>query len=138
MRAVLSQSPDIVLEQETRLVMIVDDSNDIRDMVSYMLGASGYRVIEAVNGEEALRLAQKECPDLILMDLSMPILDGFGATRALRETAEMCKVPIVAISAHDTTDHRAKAVAVGFDEYLAKPLDLNRLINLIRNLLPEA
>jgi two-component system, cell cycle response regulator DivK len=117
------------------LVMIVDDSNDIREMVKFVLDSRGYKVIEAANGQEALKIARAECPDLILMDLNMPVLDGFGATRSIREMTDMCDVPIVAISAHDTVDHRAKAFAVGFNDYLTKPIDFVRLFDLIHRFL---
>lgn len=118
--------------------MVVDDSEDIRLMLRFVLDSRGYRVAEAANGQEALDIARNECPALILMDLSMPVLDGFGAVRCLREIEAMCNVPVVAISAHNTTDHRAKAFAVGFNDYLTKPLDFGHLINLINRLLQPA
>ncbi|HEX8142603.1 MAG TPA: response regulator [Pyrinomonadaceae bacterium] len=124
--------------EKAHLVMIVDDSDDIREMVKFVLDSRGYRVVEAENGQEALKIAQMECPDLILMDLNMPVLDGFGAARGIRELTRMCDVPIVAISSHNTIDHRAKASAVGFNDYLTKPFNFVELINLIRRLLPTA
>lgn len=117
---------------------VVDDSDDIREVVSFVLSGRGYRVVEAENGQAALEMAQKECPDLILMDLSMPVLDGFGAVRGIRQITEMCDVPIVAISAHNTVDHRTKALVVGFNDYLTKPIDLFRLMTLIQSLLSIA
>ena len=125
-------------EQQVPLVLIVDDSEDIREMFRFILGESGYRVVMAVNGQEAISLARTECPDLILMDLSMPVLDGYGAARGIREITKMCDVPIVALSAHDTIDHRAKAFAVGFTDYLTKPVDFINLINLLQRLLRAA
>jgi len=118
--------------------MIVDDSADIREMVKFVLESRGYRVLEAVNGQEALKIAQQECPHLILMDLNMPVLDGFGAVRGIRELTRMCDVPIVAMSAHNTIDHRAKASAVGFNDYLTKPINLAQMIDLIRRFIPAA
>jgi CheY-like chemotaxis protein len=70
------------------------------------------------------------------MDLNMPVLDGFGATRGIRQITEMCDVPIVAISAHNTMDHRAKAFAVGFNDYLTKPINFIQLVDLIHRFLP--
>lgn len=118
--------------------MVVDDCEDIRSMLRFVLDSRGYRVVEAANGQEALELARKECPSLILMDLSMPVLDGFGAVRCMREIEQMCNVPVVAISAHNTSDHRAKAFAVGFNDYLTKPLDFSHLVSLINRLLQPA
>lgn len=117
-------------------MLVVDDSDDIRAMVKFVLESRGYRVLEAVNGQEALKLARKECPQLILMDLNMPVLDGFGAARGIREITRMCDVPIVAISAHNTPDHRAKASAVGFNDYLTKPINFVQMFELIRRFIP--
>jgi CheY-like chemotaxis protein len=132
----VSQSINRLSEQEAPLVMIVDDSDDIREMVKFVLESRGYRVVEAENGQEALKIAQKECPHLILMDLNMPVLDGFGAARGIRALTRMCDVPIVAISAHNTIDHRAKASAVGFNDYLTKPINFVQMIDLIRRFIP--
>ncbi|HEV2914619.1 MAG TPA: response regulator [Pyrinomonadaceae bacterium] len=134
----MSQPAEVLLERAAPLVMVVDDSEDIREMIKFVLGARGYRVVEAENGQEALKLARAECPALILMDLSMPVLDGFGAARGIREITETCAVPIVAISAHNTIDHRAKAFAVGFNDYLTKPLNFSQLLNLVQHFLQPA
>ena len=123
---------------ESPLVMVVDDSDDIREMVKFVLSSQGYRVAEANDGREAVNIARMNCPDLILMDLSMPVLDGFGAARQLRQIEEISDVPIVALSAHNTSDHRAKAFAVGFNDYLTKPVDFMNLMELIRRLLKPA
>jgi CheY-like chemotaxis protein len=135
---VVSQPTNRITEQGSPLVMIVDDSDDIREMVKFALDSHGYRVVEAVNGQEALMIALRHCPDLIIMDLSMPVLDGFGATRGLRKITEMCNVPIVALSAHNTLDHRAKAIAVGFNDFLTKPINFTQLFALIRRFLAPA
>jgi CheY-like chemotaxis protein len=125
-------------EQQSPLVLIVDDSDDVRAMLRFVLLSRGYSVMEATNGQEAIGIARRKCPDLILMDLSMPVLDGFGAVRCLREIAEFCDVPIIAVSAHNTTDHRAKALAVGFNDYITKPIDFGNFVNLIHSLLQPA
>ena len=85
-------------------VMVVEDFEDNRFMMRRLLEMSGYQVLEAVNGEEAVELAKRERPSLILMDLSLPLLDGLAATRRIRQEAELRDVPIVAVSAHDTAD----------------------------------
>lgn len=116
-------------------VIVVDDSADIRDLLRYTLERRGCRVLEAENGREAVELAQRERPNLILMDLNMPVLDGLAATRILRGLAGMCDVPIIAISANGIESHRA-AFAAGCNEYLTKPVDLVRLDQLLNGLLP--
>jgi two-component system cell cycle response regulator DivK len=120
------------------VIMVVDDSEDVRDLLKTALVLRGYRVLEAVNGREAVDIARNHCPDLILMDLSMPVLDGFAATRMIREATEVCNVPIVAFSAHNTSDHHAKAFAVGFNEYLTKPVNFERLESVLHRFLKAA
>src|SRR5918911_2254473 len=94
-----------------RTVMVVEDFEDNRFMMRRLLEMSGYRVVEAVNGEQAVETAARVRPDLILMDLSLPKLDGLAATRRIREQAGLARVPIVAVSAHDTTDFHSDALA---------------------------
>lgn len=134
----MSRLVERVLDEQSPLVLVVDDADDIRAMLRFVLLSRGYRVAEAINGLEALGVARKKCPNLILMDLSMPVLDGFGAVRCLREIAEFCDVPIIAVSAHNTIDHRAKAFAVGFSDYITKPIDFGHFVNLIHRLLQPA
>jgi CheY-like chemotaxis protein len=114
-------------------ILVVDDSADIRHMIRFTLEALGQNVVEAPDGESAVLIAEETSPDLILMDLSMPGLDGFGATSAIRKLPSMAGVPIIAISAHTTPDHRKKALAVGFNDFLAKPLDFFELDNSIKH-----
>ena len=104
-------------------------------MVRRFLEMGGCRVIEAVNGREAIERAQRERPDLILMDLNMPVLDGFTATLRIREDERLGKVPIVAITAYDTPEFRAAANAIGCDDYMAKPVDFGQLMTLLERLL---
>ncbi len=126
-----------MVEQEIGLktVMVVEDFEDNRFMMRRLLEMSGYRVVEAVNGEEAIETARRERPDLILMDLSLPLLDGLAATRRIREHDELKKVPIVAVSAHDTADFHAEALAAGCNEYVTKPIDFDQLESLLNRLI---
>jgi len=128
----------IVINQEpadrTWTVLVVEDFEDNRFMMKRLLEMSGYRVIEAVNGQEAVDLAGSESPDVILMDLSLPVLDGLTATRRIRENAALRKVPIVAVSAHDTADFHADALAAGCNEYMTKPIDFEQLEHLLGRL----
>ena len=120
-----------------KTVLVVEDFEDNRFMMRRLLEISGYRVVEAINGQEAVMLAQTAHPNLILMDLSLPQIDGLAATRRIRQLDDMRHVPIVAISAHDTADFRNDALAAGCNEYLTKPVDFDRLETLLRELLKE-
>jgi two-component system cell cycle response regulator DivK len=91
-------------------IMVVDDSDDIRELFRDVLSSEGYNVIEAKNGQDAVEIARQACPDLTLMDLSMPVLDGSAATRRIREAAEICDVPIVACSAYTSSDHLRQCI----------------------------
>ena len=115
-------------------VMVVEDFEDNRFMMRRLLEMSGYRVVEAVNGQEAVEIALRERPDLILMDLSLPLLDGLAATRRIREQPDLRQVPIVAVSAHDTADFHADALAAGCNEYVTKPIDFDQLDSLLQRL----
>ncbi|MCM3870752.1 MAG: response regulator [Pyrinomonadaceae bacterium] len=115
-------------------VLLVEDTEDNRLMMRRLLELSGYRVSEAVNGVEAVTVAERETPDLILMDLSLPMVDGLAATRQIRQLPDMAKVPIIAVSAHDTADFHAEALAAGCDAYVTKPVDYTELEDLISDL----
>ena len=122
-------------QEQNATILLVEDTEDNRFMMRRLLEMSGYGVVEATNGEEAVRLAQSERPNLILMDLSLPIIDGLAATRAIRKFEGFGKVPIVAVSAHDTSDFQADALAAGCDSYITKPIDYSQLEVLIARLL---
>lgn len=118
-------------------VMVVEDFEDNRFMMRRLLEMSGYRVLEAINGEEAVEVARRERPALILMDLSLPLLDGLAATRRIRQVEELRRIPIVAVSAHDTADFHADALAAGCNDYVTKPIDFDQLEALLSRLLPK-
>lgn len=120
-----------------KTIMVVEDFEDNRFMMRRLLEMSGYRVLEAINGEEAIQIAESEHPDLILMDLSLPLLDGLAATRRIREVDGLRTVPIIAVSAHDTADFHADALAAGCNDYVTKPIDFDQLESLLCRLLPE-
>src|SRR5918911_1333655 len=119
------------------LVMLVEDFQDTRLMMRQMLELSGCRVIEAANGQEAIALSQRGGLDLVLMDLNMPVLDGYNATLRIREYEPTRDVPVVAVTAYDSAESRAAAGAVGCCDYLVKPLDLEHLSTLLGRLLPK-
>jgi CheY-like chemotaxis protein len=115
-------------------VLLVEDTEDNRLMMRRLLELSGYEVFEAINGVEAVQAAESETPNVILMDLSLPIVDGLAATRRIRQLPDLATVPIIAVSAHDTADFHAEALAAGCDAYITKPIDYNELEDLITGL----
>ena len=116
-----------VAKAYTHTIMVVEDYDDTRYFLKRILEKKGYRVLEAVNGQEAVEIAQTEQPDLILMDLDLPILDGIGATQHLRQQDATKRVPIVAVTAYPMSYTRVKAFAKGCNEYLSKPIDFDEL-----------
>ena len=117
-------------------ILLVEDSEDNRLMMKRLLEMSGYDVSEAVNGEQAVQKAKNLHPDLILMDLSLPRIDGLAATRLIRAMPPLKRVPIVVVSAHDTSDFHAEALASGCNEYVTKPIDFGQLELLLKKLVP--
>jgi two-component system, cell cycle response regulator DivK len=116
-------------------VLIAEDATDIRDMLARLLGRSGYRVIETKNGQEALTSLQNEWPDVVLLDLSMPVVDGWETLSAIRALPGGDQLPIVAVTAHAMVGGREAVLSRGFDAYITKPLDLRRLLAMVQQLL---
>ena len=116
------------------VVLVVEDFEDNRFMMRRLLEMSGYQVVEAVNGNQAVERAASDEPDIILMDLSLPQLDGLAATRRIRAQENSRRVPIVAVSAHDSADFHAEALAAGCNEYVTKPIDFDQLVQLLDRL----
>ena len=120
---------------QTFLVLVVDDSLDNLVVLSLALQGEGYRVVTASNGQEAVSVATLTQPNIILMDISMPLLDGLAATRQIRENEALRDVPVIAITAFSTEGFRRAAYDVGIAGYLVKPIDFQRMYELIRRLL---
>jgi two-component system cell cycle response regulator DivK len=116
-------------------ILVVDDVADNLILLSLSLQDMGYRVVTASNGADALTIAKMARPDLILMDIAMPQQDGLAATRHIREQAELSDVPVIALTAFDTEGFRQAAFDAGFNGYLTKPVDFDRLKRLMRMLL---
>ena len=116
-------------------VLLVEDTEDNRFMMRRLLEMEGYRVVEARNGEEAVKAAQTENPNLILMDLSLPVIDGLAATRLIRKLPDLQNTPIIAVSAHDTADFQQDALTAGCNSYITKPIDFGVLEKLIAKLI---
>ena len=124
-------------ERNTRdlKVLLVEDVEDTRFIMRLELEQNGFIVFEAADGQTAVDLATEEMPDVILMDLSLPVMDGFGAARLMRQHDHLKQVPIIAVTAHQETDFRSGARDSGFDAYVTKPIDINSLKELINGLL---
>ena len=133
--SVQSRGIDPVDSHNVVKVLLVEDTEDNRQMMRRLLEMSGYRVVEAINGVEAVKLASEERPRIILMDLSLPLIDGLTATRRIRSLPGLSKVPIVAVSAHDTADFHSEALAAGCNAYVTKPIDYPELEEVVNRLL---
>jgi CheY-like chemotaxis protein len=121
--------------RERPVVLVVDDFDDARETYRELLQLEGYDVIVASNGEEALSLVQEVGPDVVLMDLSMPVMDGYGATRALKEDARTRHIPVVALTGHVLARHTVRALDAGCDTVLPKPCQPTRVADKIRKML---
>jgi CheY-like chemotaxis protein len=118
-----------------KTILLVEDFDDTRLMTKLWLTKKGYRVVEAENGQQAVEAAQREQPDLIIMDMMMPGVDGLDATRQIREYHSLQATPIVAVSAYGAEQYRHKALDAGCNEYVPTPFDPDALSNLIEKLL---
>jgi CheY-like chemotaxis protein len=116
-------------------ILLVEDNEMNRDMLSRRLQRKGYGVVIALDGEEALTLAATEDPDLILMDISLPVMDGWEVTRRLKANEQTRHIPVIALTAHALSSDREKAFEIGCDDYDTKPVEFVRLSEKIENLL---
>jgi two-component system, cell cycle response regulator DivK len=116
-------------------ILIVEDNEMNRDMLSRRLARRGYQIVMAVDGEDGIAAARREDPDLILMDMSLPVIDGWEATRRLKADADMRSIPVIGLTAHAMASDRDKAIAAGCDDYDTKPVELPRLLQKIEALL---
>jgi two-component system cell cycle response regulator DivK len=119
-------------------ILLVEDNEMNRDMLSRRLERRGYQVVIAVDGAEGVRMAQAEAPALILMDMSLPVLDGWEATRQIKAAPATGSIPIIALTAHAMSGDREKAIEAGCDDFDTKPVDLPRLLAKIDALLGGA
>ncbi|HKO99599.1 MAG TPA: response regulator [Pyrinomonadaceae bacterium] len=130
-------SEDTASLNRQRTILVVDDFDDTRLLLRTWLQKKGYRIIEAENGNEAISQAEAQQPDLIIMDVEMPELDGLSATRRIRELPRAQRVPIVAVSAYGADQFRDDALAAGCDEYVSTPFEPAELEKVIRSLIGE-
>jgi two-component system cell cycle response regulator DivK len=122
----------------TKRILVVEDQDDNRRIIRDLLSSVGYEMIEALDGAAGVRLAASERPDLILMDIQLPVLDGYEATRRIREHPELGRIPIVAVTSYALSGDDAKALAAGCNAYIAKPFSPRELLAVIRELLGDA
>ncbi len=118
-------------------ILLIEDNQMNRDMLSRRLTRKGYEMVNAVDGEQGMAMARSEAPDLILMDMSLPVLDGWEATRQLKAAPETQAIPVIALTAHAMAGDREKAVEAGCNDYDIKPIELPRLLEKIEALLGE-
>jgi two-component system cell cycle response regulator DivK len=118
-------------------ILVVEDQEDNRTILRDLLGAAGYDLIEATDGAEGVRLAQQEKPDLILMDIQLPVLDGYEATRRIKGDASLKATPIIAVTSYALSGDEAKARAAGCDGYVTKPFSPRELLAKVREHLGE-
>ncbi|MFN2400494.1 MAG: response regulator [Gemmatimonadaceae bacterium] len=123
------------MSENGKTVLLVEDNEDNRIVYSTILEHFGYTVTEALNGEEGIAKARSEQPDLILMDISIPIIDGWEATQVLKRDPETRHIPIVALTAHALSSDREKAMEVGCDSYLAKPCEPRAVVGEVEKFL---
>jgi two-component system cell cycle response regulator DivK len=123
--------------RESSTVLVAEDDEDVRLMLKTLLGMKGYRVVEARDGQETLDVAREKRPDVILMDLQLPRLNGFAVARFVRQTDSLRGVPIIIVSAHDPAKHRNLALAAGCNAYVRKPVDFNTLDGMILDFLRQ-
>jgi CheY-like chemotaxis protein len=120
-----------------RTILLVEDFDDTRLMMKMWLSKNGYRVVEAETGEEAISVAQRELPDLIIMDVMMPGMNGLDATQRIREYQALRRTPIVAVSAYGADKYRSIAIEAGCNEYVSTPFDPGALAELIKSLIAQ-
>jgi two-component system, cell cycle response regulator DivK len=121
----------------SKRILIVEDQEDNRAILRDVLSTAGYELIEATNGQEGVELAQQERPDLILMDIQLPVIDGYEATRRIKGDAALGAIPIIAVTSYALSGDEAKARSAGCDGYVTKPFSPRQLLAKLREYLPS-
>jgi two-component system cell cycle response regulator DivK len=121
----------------TRTILVVEDQEDNRQILRDLLGSAGFRMVEAHDGEQALLVARSQRPDLILMDIQLPILDGYEATRAIKRDPELKHIPVIAVTSYALSGDEARAREAGCDAYVAKPYSTRHLLAKIGQFLEQ-
>lgn len=118
----------------SRRALLVEDNEENRDMLSRRLARSGWDIVTAVDGQSGVERAQAEQPDVVLMDMSLPVLDGWEATRRIKEGLETCHIPVIALTAHAMPTDRERAQEAGCDDFETKPVDFAALLDKMQRL----
>jgi two-component system, cell cycle response regulator DivK len=119
-------------------ILIIEDNMDNHELIRFFLERDGYDTFLAMTGPEGLHAAIKQLPDLVLVDLALPIMDGWDVTRKIRENEKTTRLPIVAVTARTMPIDRMRAIEAGCDEYIAKPIDFVALLNVVNRLMERA
>jgi two-component system cell cycle response regulator DivK len=119
-------------------ILLIEDNEMNRDMLSRRLQRRGYEVLIALDGQMGIAMAEAEAPDLVLMDMSLPVMDGWEATRTLKASQATRHIPVIALTAHAMSTDRDKAIEAGCDDYDTKPIELSRLLGKIEALIPAS
>lgn len=112
-------------------ILIIENDKHTREMITFILQKNGFEVLEAINGQAGVEMAISEKPDLVLMDIQLPIMNGFKATKLIRKNKETKNLPIIAVSAHALNGDREKAFNVGFTDYLIKPFSIAKFLTVV-------
>jgi two-component system, cell cycle response regulator DivK len=120
----------------SKRILVIEDTDDNRRIFRDLLGPSGYELLEALDGEQGVAMAAAERPDLILMDIQLPIVDGYEATRRIKANPDLRHIPIIAVTSYALSGDEAKSRAAGCDGYLAKPFSLQQVLDAVQNFLP--
>ena len=121
----------------TRTILVVEDQEDNRQILRDLLGSAGFQMVEAHDGEQALAMARSQRPDLILMDIQLPILDGYEATRAIKRDPELKHIPVIAVTSYALSGDETRAREAGCDAYVAKPYSTRHLLVKIGQFLDQ-
>ena len=122
----------------SKKILVVEDNEANRILMRQILKYSGYKVLEAADGAAGLAMAREHMPDLILLDLQMPVMGGFAVIRELRQTPELSKLKVIAVTSFAMKGDREKALEAGFDEYVTKPIDTRKFVELVKNIIPNS
>ena len=120
-----------------RRILLVEDNDSSREMLTRRLRKNGYEVLTAINGQEALDMVRQDAPDLVLLDMMLPVMDGWTAVREMRADAAIRHIPVVALTAHAALEDRKRSIEAGCDDHETKPVDLPRLLSVIERWIEE-
>jgi len=118
-------------------ILVIEDNEQNRILMRQILKYHGYEVLEAADGAAGLAMAREHMPDLILLDLQMPVMGGFTVIRELRKTPELSKLKVIAVTSFAMKGDREKALEAGFDEYVTKPIDTRKFVELVKSIIPR-